>query len=124
MSDASMRDTVLTKLEAARRELLDLTTRNRLLSTPRYQPRAKTVEVVDEKATEVFRLLVNEGKTFSFVPRQADLLSQHRAREDRGDSGDTHLRAHQLDTKLQTDLDHERLAKRLFQLHYDAGSAI
>jgi very-short-patch-repair endonuclease len=56
------------KLEAARRELLDLTGRNRLLNTQRSSSRSSRLEIVDEKSAEVFRHLVVEGKAMSFLP--------------------------------------------------------
>lgn len=56
------------RLDAARRELLDLTTRNRLLNTPRRNPRARALEIVDERADEVFRILVGEHRLMTFQP--------------------------------------------------------
>ena len=56
------------KLEAARRELLDLTGRNRLLNTQRSTTRSSRLEIVDEKSQEVFRHLVGAGKAMSFLP--------------------------------------------------------
>jgi very-short-patch-repair endonuclease len=56
------------KLEAARRELLDLTGRNRLLNTQRTSSRSSRLEIVDEKTQEVFRRLVIECKTMGFLP--------------------------------------------------------
>lgn len=59
------------KVEKARLELLDLSTRNRLLHTPRGG-RAKTVEVVYELANAMYQTLVIEGKRFTFVPGKED----------------------------------------------------
>jgi len=59
------------KLERARTELLDLSARNRLLNIPRASKTARTIEVIDEKATEVFRILTKENRTFTFVPGRA-----------------------------------------------------
>lgn len=56
---------ILNKLETSRQALLDLSTRNRLLSIPK-QKNAKIVQVVDEKSLEIFRLLVKEEKALSF----------------------------------------------------------
>src|SRR5258708_6769246 len=55
-------------LEASRRELLDLSTRNRLLSMPVESKSAKVIHVQDEKSDHVFRLLVGERKVFGFLP--------------------------------------------------------
>src|SRR5689334_15518801 len=53
------------KLEAARRELLDLGLRNTLLN---YRSlRARGIDIIDEKPVEVFRLLVCEEKHFTFL---------------------------------------------------------
>ncbi len=57
-------------LEDARKELLELSTRNRLLNTPRHSSRARTIEVVDELADEIFRLLVVGGKSMTFLPAE------------------------------------------------------
>lgn len=60
------------KLDAARRDLLDLTTRNRLLNTPRHRVRSRSIEIVDERPEHVFRILVREGRPMSFLPASAD----------------------------------------------------
>jgi hypothetical protein len=57
-----------TKLERARTELLDLSARNRLLNIPRSAKSAKTLEIIDERGAEVFRLLVGGSKAFTFLP--------------------------------------------------------
>ena len=54
------------KLERARSELLDLSARNRLLNMPRSAKAAKIIEIVDERSDEVFRMLVREGRPFTF----------------------------------------------------------
>ncbi|UAY76419.1 DUF3320 domain-containing protein [Pseudoxanthomonas sp. X-1] len=59
------------KIEKARLELLDLSTRNRLLHTPRGG-RAKTVEVVHELAKAMYQTLVIDGKRFTFVAGKED----------------------------------------------------
>lgn len=59
------------KVNRARLELLDLSTRNRLLNTPRTG-RAKTVEVINELAKAMYQTLVFEGKRFTFVAGRAE----------------------------------------------------
>jgi hypothetical protein len=61
-------ESVRRELEKARKSLLELTTRNRLLSIPKHK-RAKLVRVIDEKSDEVYRLLVGSGRKFSFLPK-------------------------------------------------------
>ena len=55
-------------LEKARLELLDLTTRNRLLNTRRTATRSGRLEIVRELSEEVFRILVSEKKALAFLP--------------------------------------------------------
>src|SRR5258707_2596503 len=62
---------ITAKLERARLELLDLTARNGLLNMPLSSRTVKTIEIVDEKSAEIYRLLVREGRPFTFVPGRA-----------------------------------------------------
>ena len=55
-------------LDRSRKELLDLSTRNRLLSIPVNSKSARIIQVYDELSAEVFRMLVNEKKALSFLP--------------------------------------------------------
>ena len=55
-------------LEESRRELLDLSTRNRLLAIPMESKSARVIHVRDEKSDVVFRLLVEERKAMGFLP--------------------------------------------------------
>ncbi len=57
-------------LAQARRELLDLSGRNRLLNTPRHRARSNAIEVIDERSDSVFRLLVEDGKALGFRARR------------------------------------------------------
>ncbi len=57
---------LLRQFEVARRELLELTTRNRLLNTPRDSDRGVAIEIKEESSTEIFRMLVSEGKVMRF----------------------------------------------------------
>lgn len=65
------RGSLIDKVNRARLELLDLSTRNRLLSVPR-SGHAKTVEVVNELARAMYQTLVIDGKRFTFVAGRAD----------------------------------------------------
>ena len=77
-------DPVLAKLEAARRELLDLSGRNRLLNTPRRRTRTSRLDIVDERSEEVFRHLVSAGRAMSFLPsiEPPELLERQAAAEE------------------------------------------
>ncbi len=55
---------ILHKLEASRRDLLELGLRNPLIN---FRKRKRGIEVVDELSLEVFRILVAEKRTMSFA---------------------------------------------------------
>jgi len=55
-----------TKIGALRKNLLDLTMRNKLLN---FKPLAKSIKVVDEIPTEIYQLMVLEDKKMQFIPR-------------------------------------------------------
>src|SRR5688500_18264589 len=68
------------RLLKERHALLDLSTRNRLLNTPLRTRNNRAIEIVDESAAEVFRLL-NNGKALSFLPG-VELSEEERAELD------------------------------------------
>ncbi|MBZ5601280.1 MAG: DUF3320 domain-containing protein [Acidobacteriia bacterium] len=116
------------KLDRARLELLDLSARNRLLNMPRSSRTVRTIEIVDEKSTEIYRLLVREGRAFTFIPGRAskpdsesDPEEIHELAQPEDDSVDERgvLNRHS-DTKLQTRLTSGGLQKRLLDLYGDA----
>lgn len=121
--------TIEAKLDRARTELLDLSARNRLLNIPRASKSAKLLEVVDERSSEVFRLLVREHKAFNFLPGRASAQSSDSEEEDelaelaQPESDETDERGvarRHADTRLQTRLTPPGLQKRLLELYYDA----
>src|SRR5438445_2303537 len=121
------------KLERARTELLDLSARNRLLNIPRSKT-AKHVDVVDELSEHVYRLLVRDSKTFTFVPGRASTLDASGAEgedeeislaqlEQPAENDDLDAaghRARHVDTKLQTRMTAKGLQKRLLDLYHDS----
>ena len=122
------------KLERARTELLDLTARNRLLNIPRSSTTARTIDVVDEKTSEVFRMMVAESRPFTFLPgreankvdlgkteneEDADEIGELAQPENNGVDERGVLNRH-ADTKLQTRLTSKGLQKRLLDMYLDA----
>ena len=117
-------------IQNTRRELLDLSARNRLINTPRGSSPGRKIEIADERSEEVFRLLVRERKAMSFLPGvdepEIDLVeptetaSSHLAQpeEDTTDVGTIDPRHN--DLRLQTRLTSERLQRRLLDMYYDA----
>jgi very-short-patch-repair endonuclease len=121
------------KLERARTELLDLSANNRLLNIPRSARAARIVEIVDEKAVEIHRLLVKEGRTFTFLPGRVAAGDGKDPGPEEGETGRAELpqpaddpvdergvSARHADTRLQTRLTTEGLQKRLLDMSYDA----
>lgn len=118
------------KLDRARTELLDLSARNRLLNMPRSSKSGKAIEIVDERSTAVFRLLVTEGRVFTFLAGKlapgetaeadmdADEIADLAQPDEEADESGTFAR--HVDTKLQTRLTSKGLQKRLLELYYDA----
>ena len=121
---------LIKRIQNTRRELLDLSARNRLISTPRGASQGRRIEVVDERSDEVFRLLVRERKAMSFLPgveepeegAVVDAASTPLAQpeepgvEAHGGSPDPR----HVDLRLQTRLTSERLQGRLLSMYYDA----
>lgn len=120
------------KLERARTELLDLSARNRLLNVPRSGKSARVIEIVDELTAEIYRLLVREGRVFTFLAGRAatttDEGAQHGdadeiaelALPDDDEVDDRGIARRHSDTKLQTRLTPAGLQKRLLDMYYDA----
>ncbi|WP_051949384.1 DUF3320 domain-containing protein [Methylosinus sp. PW1] len=119
------------KLDRARMELLDLSARNRLLNMPRSAKAGRSLEIVDEKSAEVFRLLIREGKVFTFVAGKAarasdgepegesdEISDLAQPEDDVADERGVFTR--HSDTRLQTRLTPKGLQKRLLELYYDA----
>lgn len=116
-------------------ELLDLSARNRLLNVPRFSKSAKTIDIVDEKSSEIYRLLVNEGKAFTFLAGKPDRpkAGQEAAADDEIDYSpislaqpeddgvdDRGISTRHSDTKLQTRMTPTGLQRRLLDLYHDA----
>lgn len=120
------------KLERARTELLDLSARNRLLNMPRSAKSVRSLDIVDEQTAEIFRLLVRDGKAFTFLAGRsaegtddddndeaAEGIAELSQPEDEGRNERGVLNRH-ADTKLQTRLTPAGLQKRLLDLYTDA----
>ncbi len=128
-------------LERSRKELLELSTRNRLLSIPVGSKSARVVQVYDELSDQVFRLLVTEKKLLSFLPgRKSQGMEAGTAGGDVALSGDDDeiglpqpddedARAagpakRHVDARLQSALSTEGLQTRLLTLFRDAQTMI
>src|SRR6185312_13890600 len=117
-------------LGEVRKELLDLGLRNPLLNYRLLK--ARGVDVVDERPAEVFRMLVSEGLTLSFLPSheasQSAISSDVEEADDNeevcladsdGEDGNRYT-----DLYLQTAIELKSLQKRLLATYYSATSSI
>jgi very-short-patch-repair endonuclease len=130
VSSATSNSDILGRIQSTRKDLLDLSVRNRLISTPRESSRARKIEIVDESAEEVFRILVREHKAMSFLPgkdeiEEADSADRQLARPQLEQPEDEttstgELQPHHIDRRLQTRLISQRLQDRLLHIYYDA----
>ena len=124
------------KLLNARMGLLDLSARNRLLNTPRSGKNARTIEIVDEKSAEIFRLLVSEERAMTFMPGRAAKVEQtgelsadseeepeeisDLAQPEDDSQDERGVFTRHTDLRLQTRLTSKGLQKRLFEMHSDS----
>ncbi len=128
-----MTDHIRGQLEKARLELLDLSSRNRLLNAPLESAKsARSIRVRDEVVSEIYRLLVTEGKVLTFAPgleRSNDGSSDAAAETDEADLpqpdekesvDERGVKSRHRDAKLQTAMTSRGLQKRLLQMYYDA----
>lgn len=126
-------------LAKSRNELLDLSTRNRLLSIPVNSSSARIIQVHDELSEEVYRLLVSETKAFSFIPGRSSRTAQVGSptsevetdeeeiglpQPDEEEDASTGLAKRHVDSRLQTSLSPEGLQRRLLDLYRDARTMV
>lgn len=114
------------KLETARAELLDLGARNRLLNIPRSK-NTRFLEIIDERSEEIYKLLINENKSFTFLHGKSgkDEDSEADDIDEKSfiyqfDENSTEKKSQHTDTKLQTRLTPKGLQKRLLDLYHDS----
>ena len=128
MADETMTNAIGQRLLKARHALLDLSARNRLLNTPLRTRNNRAIEIVDEKADEVFRTL-SDGKAMTFLagetmaagaldPDDSDTAAIPQPGDDAVDARGVAVR--HSDSRLQTKLTSEGLQKRLFDIWDDA----
>ncbi|MEA5405465.1 DUF3320 domain-containing protein [Arcicella sp. DC2W] len=115
-----MQDTILPKLEASRKELLDLGMRNTLLN---YKtPKARGLHIVQEQSSSIFNILVRQNKGMTFLGRPGK------------DDDDTILDLPELsepelqdaynDTRLQTNETEQKLQTKILNTYYFAKTSI
>lgn len=115
-----MQENILPKLEASRKELLDLGMRNPLLN---YRtPKARGLHIVQEQSASIYDILVKQNKAMTFLGRP-------------GKDDDTEvldipeLTAEELkdaynDTRLQTNENEQKLQIKILNTYYFAKTSI
>jgi len=121
---------IIQNLNSSRKELLDLSLRNRLLNVPRSRSRTRTIEIVDELSDEIFRILVRDKKAMSFLPGREDVETDQPQDEieevnalpqpDDEETNERGVAKRHVDTRLQTRLTSKGLQSRLLEFSYDA----
>lgn len=115
--------TIRSQLELARRELLDLTARNRLIHTPRGEGRSSRIEIVGEQTADVFQRLVRDNKAFWFAAADnADEETPDEFWATNEFEAENENTAQSQPSTLQTELSPQRLQQRLLGMFYDARS--
>ncbi len=115
-----MNDSILSRLEASRKELLDLGLRNPLLN---YKtPKARGLHIVLEKSYAVYNILVTQGKAMSFLGKPG---------KNEGDEElelppltEEQLEEAYVDTKLQTNETESKLQSKILNTYYFSRTSI
>lgn len=134
----SSADSIRNQLELARRELLDLTARNRLIHTPRGEGRSSRVEIVGQSAAAIYDRLVANKASLTFaaaIEKDAESSASSDA-DDASSASDEAFEAaiEPIDAAdgdlpdeeppknllLQTEFSTDRLQDRLLKMYYDA----
>jgi hypothetical protein len=120
-------------IEKTRRDLLELSARNRLVHTPLDGKRKSWVQIVQERSDSVFDLLVKQNKSLSFLGVQeqtaagtqvVDLSDNCEPLDVDADSAtDAGEDACHVDLNLQTALSEEKLQAQLLRFFHDARTA-
>jgi very-short-patch-repair endonuclease/DNA polymerase III delta prime subunit len=114
-----MQESILLKLEASRRELLDLGMRNPLLN---YRlPVSRGVHIEQESITNIYEVLVKQGKTMTFLPKAA---AQEKPESEVPEAALTEPEEVVYDTRLQTVETVVALQTRLLNTYYAARTSL
>jgi very-short-patch-repair endonuclease len=118
--DYRMQEIILARLEASRKELLDLGMRNPLLNYKTPKPRG--LHIVEEKSSFLYDILVRQAKSMTFLGRKTKT----------GDGTQLEIpeliQPNQLefyaDTKLQTNEPDDKLQSKILNTYYFARTSI
>lgn len=146
-----MNTVISQKLQASRKELLDIGLRNSMLN---FRKTKKTLMVVDEQSEEVFNVLYRQEKAVTFTPMARNKTAQFETTEspedaetdsdsasetellheldslgwssssEEGDSEEAGKSRRNLNTRLQTAINGEHLFLQLLKIHTEAKGFI
>jgi len=115
-----MQETILARLEASRKELLDLGLRNPLLN---YKTsKARGFRIIQEQSSSIYDIMVKQGKAMSFIGRpgkddQEELFDLPQLTQ-------PELDASYIDTKLQINETDQKLQTKILNTYYFARTSI
>jgi hypothetical protein len=109
--------------EETRRRLVETGTRNRLIHVNRQNKRSNSLEIINEKSDEIYKLLASSGKTMRFLAtgKDKDSDSDTPSLAMQGVAAESESRF--TDNQLETRLGPDGLQKRLLKLSRDAKTA-
>jgi superfamily I DNA and/or RNA helicase/uncharacterized Zn finger protein (UPF0148 family) len=121
---------IVKALNYLRHKLLDLTTRNRLLS---FKESSRSLRIIDDAVDDVYRMLVHEGASLELIPskeiddekdlqQNLELSSEARTNRQSSRVTDSHVQKH--GSKLQTPFTPQPLERRCRRLLQESRTAI
>ncbi|MBT2620087.1 DUF3320 domain-containing protein [Chryseobacterium sp. ISL-6] len=115
-----MKEIILPKLEASRKELLDLGMRNTLLN---YKiPKARGLHIVQEQSSSIFNILVKQNKAMTFLGRPGKDDSEELF--ELPPLSGAELQDAYNDTRLQTNESEQKLQTKILNTYYFARTSI
>jgi Protein of unknown function (DUF4011)/REase_MTES_1575/Protein of unknown function (DUF3320)/AAA domain len=109
--------------EETRRRLVETGTRNRLVHVNRHNRRSNSLEIINERSNDIYRLMVSSGKTMRFLATGRDKDSDSDTPSLAFDGAGADSESRFTDNQLETRLGPDGLQKRLLKLARDAKTA-
>lgn len=118
-----MRDLIFPKLEAARKELLDLGMRNTLLN---YKvPKARGLRIVQEQSVSIYQILVKQNKAMTFLGRPGKKeMEEDEEMPELPPLTEDELQEAYHDTRLQTNESEQKLQTKILNTYYAARTSL
>lgn len=118
-----MENKIAEKLEISRQELLDIGLRGNTLL--HFKPRVHSLTIIDEISIEIFKILVENQRTMSFLPLPKSLVNESEKEEFDTDFFPELLEEklgpkRHTDNKLQTKLNQDQLDKKLLKINTES----